>query len=117
MFQAGSLIAREEGVRALWKGLTPFSTQLCAKYALRFSTNAFYQGLMRDKDGNLGNGGRMAAGFAAGVTEALILVTPFEVVKIRLQQQKGLAPWPLVSGTELLRKSGPQSTVLRIVKL
>ena len=54
MFQAGSLIAREEGVRALWKGLTPFSTQLCAKYALRFSTNAFYQGLMRDKDGNLG---------------------------------------------------------------
>lgn len=32
----------------------------------------------------------MAAGFAAGVTEALVVVTPFEVVKIRLQQQKGL---------------------------
>lgn len=27
----------------------------------------------------------------AGITEALIIVTPFEVVKIRLQQQKGLA--------------------------
>ena len=26
----------------------------------------------------------------AGVTEALILVTPFEVVKIRLQQQTGV---------------------------
>lgn len=33
----------------------------------------------------------MMAGFAAGVTEALCIVTPFEVVKIRLQQQKGLA--------------------------
>ena len=31
------------------------------------------------------------AGFSAGITEALIIVTPFEVVKIRLQQQKGLA--------------------------
>lgn len=34
---------------------------------------------------------RAAAGFAAGITEALVIVTPFEVVKIRLQQQKGLA--------------------------
>lgn len=33
----------------------------------------------------------MMAGFAAGVTEALCIVTPFEVVKIRLQQQKGMA--------------------------
>ena len=33
----------------------------------------------------------MAAGFSAGITEALIIVTPFEVVKIRLQQQRGLA--------------------------
>lgn len=27
----------------------------------------------------------------AGITEALVIVTPFEVVKIRLQQQKGLS--------------------------
>ena len=33
----------------------------------------------------------MAAGFMAGVTEALVIVTPFEVVKIRLQQQRGMA--------------------------
>ena len=32
----------------------------------------------------------MGAGFAAGVTEALLIVTPFEVVKIRLQQQQGM---------------------------
>ena len=33
---------------------------------------------------------RLAAGAMAGVTEAVCIVTPFEVVKIRLQQQKGL---------------------------
>ncbi len=33
----------------------------------------------------------MMAGFMAGVTEALVIVTPFEVVKIRLQQQRGMA--------------------------
>ena len=29
------------------------------------------------------------AGLGAGVSEALLIVTPFEVVKTRLQQQKG----------------------------
>lgn len=51
----------------------------------------------------------MAAGFLAGITEALIIVTPFEVVKIRLQQQKGLAK-------EALKYKGPihcAATVLR----
>lgn len=33
----------------------------------------------------------MVAGFSAGITEALVIVTPFEVVKIRLQQQKGMS--------------------------
>lgn len=32
----------------------------------------------------------MFAGFCAGITEALVIVTPFEVVKIRLQQQRGM---------------------------
>lgn len=52
------------------------------------------QRLIRDccwtQNGYLAENRRMAAGFAAGVTEALVVVTPFEVVKIRLQQQKGL---------------------------
>jgi solute carrier family 25 citrate transporter 1 len=43
------------------------------------------------QDGKLSDGRRMLAGFSAGITEALLVVTPFEVVKIRLQQQRGLA--------------------------
>jgi ABC-type nickel/cobalt efflux system permease component RcnA len=51
-------------------------------------TRAHTQNLLRDKDGKLSTGARMGAGFMAGITEALVIVTPFEVVKIRLQQQK-----------------------------
>lgn len=43
------------------------------------------------QDGLLKDNRRMLAGFMAGVTEALVIVTPFEVVKIRLQQQRGLS--------------------------
>ena len=44
-------IIEQEGVKSLWKGLTPFATHLTLKYALRMGTNAFYQGLLRDKVG------------------------------------------------------------------
>eukprot|EP00879_Flechtneria_rotunda_P020846 GHRR01021947.1.p1 GENE.GHRR01021947.1~~GHRR01021947.1.p1 ORF type:complete len:299 (+),score=74.35 GHRR01021947.1:451-1347(+) len=91
IYHCGKTVATEEGVRSLWKGLTPFATHLTLKYALRMSSNSFYQSLLRDKDGRLNDGSRLAAGLAAGVTEAVVIVTPFEVVKIRLQQQKGLA--------------------------
>jgi len=86
---AGRTIAAEEGARSLWKGLTPFATHLTLKYYLRMGTNAVYQNVLRDENGHLTTSRRLAAGFAAGVTEALVIVTPFEVVKIRLQQQKG----------------------------
>ena len=43
------------------------------------------------QDGKLSDVRRMGAGFAAGITEALVIVTPFEVVKIRLQQQRGMS--------------------------
>ena len=49
-----------------------------------------HEGLLL-QDGKLSDVRRMGAGFAAGITEALVIVTPFEVVKIRLQQQRGLS--------------------------
>ncbi|XP_058110297.1 mitochondrial succinate-fumarate transporter 1 [Magnolia sinica] len=97
----GSTVIRTEGLRALWKGLTPFATHLTLKYALRMGSNAIFQSAFKDSHtGHLSNRGRMMSGFGAGVLEALVIVTPFEVVKIRLQQQKGLS-------TELLKYKGP----------
>ena len=108
-----SQTAEQEGARALWKGLTPFATHLSLKYMLRFATNAVYQNALRDERGELSQRARLAAGFGAGVTEALVIVTPFEVVKIKLQAQKGLATsqlrykGPLHCAAEVVRESGP----------
>ncbi|KAK9842466.1 hypothetical protein WJX81_001453 [Elliptochloris bilobata] len=109
IWNCGKQIIEQEGVRSLWKGLTPFATHLTLKYALRMGTNAFYQSLLRDKDNKLSDGRRMAAGFAAGITEALIIVTPFEVVKIRLQQQHG-------QDKAMLKYKGPVHAAVTIVR-
>lgn len=126
VYNCGSTIIKEEGARSLWKGLTPFAGNLTLKYFLRFGTNAFYQNALRDKDGKLTDVRRMGAGFAAGVTEALLIVTPFEVVKIRLQQQQGidksklLYKGPLHCASTIIKEegmrglwSGASPTVLR----
>lgn len=54
----------------------------------------------------------MAAGFLSGTTEAFFIVTPFEVVKIRLQHQKGLDKaalkyhGPIHCATTIIREEG-----------
>lgn len=75
----GTTVARAEGVRALWKGLTPFATHLTLKYALRLGSNAVLQSAFKDPTtGKVSAHGRLASGFGAGVIEALLIVTPFE---------------------------------------
>lgn len=80
IIHCGATVSRTEGVRALWKGLTPFATHLTLKYALRMGSNAVLQGAFKDaKTGKVSNHGRLISGFGAGVLEALVIVTPFEV--------------------------------------
>ncbi|MQM14993.1 hypothetical protein Taro_047930 [Colocasia esculenta] len=75
----GSTVCRTEGVRALWKGLTPFATHLTLKYALRMGSNALFQSAFKDSEtGVISQRGRLMSGFGAGVLEALVIVTPFE---------------------------------------
>ncbi|KAI4299603.1 hypothetical protein L6164_033046 [Bauhinia variegata] len=73
-------------------------------------SNAVLQSAFKDPEsGKLSSQGRLLSGFGAGVLEALVIVTPFEVVKIRLQQQKGLSP-------ELLKYKGPVHCAQMIIK-
>ncbi|PRQ42892.1 putative mitochondrial carrier protein [Rosa chinensis] len=110
IIHCGTTVARTEGVRALWKGLTPFATHLTLKYALRMGSNAVLQGAFKDaQTGKVSNHGRFISGFGAGVLEALVIVTPFEVVKIRLQQQRGLSH-------ELLKYKGPVHCARTIIR-
>ncbi|KAF3948632.1 hypothetical protein CMV_025395 [Castanea mollissima] len=110
IIHCGTTITRSEGVRALWKGLTPFATHLTLKYTLRMGSNAMFQSAFKDSEsGKISNKGRLLSGFGAGVLEALAIVTPFEVVKIRLQQQRGLSP-------ELLKYKGPVHCARLIIR-
>ncbi|XP_048225740.1 mitochondrial succinate-fumarate transporter 1 [Ricinus communis] len=110
IIHCGKTVSRTEGVRALWKGLTPFATHLTLKYALRMGSNALFQSAFKDSEtGKISNRGRVLSGFGAGVLEALAIVTPFEVVKIRLQQQKGLSP-------DLLKYKGPVHCARMIIR-
>lgn len=80
IIHCGTTIIRNEGVRAMWKGLTPFSMHLTLKYALRMGSNAVLQSAFVDlQTGNISQHGRLLSGFGAGVLEALVIVTPFEV--------------------------------------
>jgi solute carrier family 25 citrate transporter 1 len=110
IWHCGSTIIEREGARALWKGLTPFATHLTLKYTLRMGSNALFQVALADAEtGKLSTAGRFTAGFGAGVLEAVVVVTPFEVVKIRLQQQRGV-------GRELLKYKGPVHCAATIVR-
>jgi solute carrier family 25 citrate transporter 1 len=56
--------------------------------AIRFSSFEAYKGfLAQPETGKPSTGGVFLAGLGAGVTEAVMVVTPMEVVKIRLQAQ------------------------------
>lgn len=46
--------------------------------------------MLSDKDGHVTVSKGLLAGLGSGITEAILIVTPFEVIKTRLQQQKGL---------------------------
>ena len=90
IIHCGSTIVQNEGVRALWKGLTPFATHLTLKYALRMGSNAVLQSAFKDSEtGKLSPQGRLLSGFGAGVLEALIIVTPFEVRFIGFKIEHG----------------------------
>lgn len=62
-------------------------TGIIPKMAIRFSSYEWYKQLLASPDGTITGRGTFLAGLAAGVTEAVAVVTPMEVIKIRLQAQ------------------------------
>jgi len=89
-FNCLSTIVREEGVRSLYKGLTPFVTHLTLKYALRLGSFGVFRNAITPSKEESSLTRTFIAGLAAGAFEAVVVVTPFEVIKTRLQKQKGM---------------------------
>src|SRR4051812_25019550 len=87
-YATGQAIYLKEGRLALYKGLGAVLTGIVPKMAIRFSSFEAYKNMLADPTTHAVSArGTFLAGLAAGVTEAVAVVTPMEVVKIRLQAQ------------------------------
>ncbi|KAJ6631431.1 mitochondrial carrier domain-containing protein [Mycena sp. CBHHK59/15] len=84
----GGMIIRRETPLALYKGFGAVLSGIVPKMATRFASFEQYKGWLADKNtGKTSTSGIFIAGLGAGTTEAIVVVTPMEVVKIRLQAQ------------------------------
>lgn len=85
--RTGVEIVKRETPLGLYKGLGAVLTGIVPKMAIRFTSFEWYKQLLAGP-GKKPDGGKIfIAGLAAGVTEAVAVVTPMEVIKIRLQAQ------------------------------
>mmetsp|Transcript_25946 Transcript_25946/g.61559 ORF Transcript_25946/g.61559 Transcript_25946/m.61559 type:complete len:414 (-) Transcript_25946:526-1767(-) len=82
-------IVQREGFLALYKGLTAVYTGIIPKMAIRFVSFEFYKEKLGELTGrkNGNTSVTFTAGLASGLTEAVLIVTPAEVCKIRMQSQ------------------------------
>ncbi|KAL7943514.1 mitochondrial carrier [Trichoderma barbatum] len=86
--KTGVEVVKKETPLALYKGLGAVLTGIVPKMAIRFTSFEWYKQLLADKTtGTVSGKATFLAGLAAGVTEAVAVVTPMEVIKIRLQAQ------------------------------
>ncbi|KIJ51418.1 hypothetical protein M422DRAFT_26834 [Sphaerobolus stellatus SS14] len=92
----GISIVQRESPFSLYKGLGAVLSGIVPKMAIRFASFETYKKWLSNKEtGKAHIGATFFAGLAAGVTEAVAVVTPMEVVKIRLQAQSHSLADPL----------------------
>ncbi|KAF1801050.1 mitochondrial carrier domain-containing protein [Mucor lusitanicus] len=91
----GAKIVRNESFWALYKGLGAVVSGIVPKMAIRFSSFELYKSWMADENGVVSTSSVFLAGLAAGTTEAVLVVSPMDLIKIRLQAQRHSMADPL----------------------
>lgn len=92
----GVHIVKKETPLGLYKGLGAVVTGIVPKMSVRFFSFAEYKALLADKQTGVTSPQNVfLAGLGAGATEAVLVVNPMEVVKIRLQAQQHSLADPL----------------------
>ncbi|WFD03897.1 Mitochondrial succinate-fumarate transporter [Malassezia obtusa] len=88
-FATGVHIVRRESPLGLYKGLGAVVAGIVPKMAIRFMSFEQYKAWLANREtGVTSPQGVFLAGLLAGTTEAVAVVNPMEVVKIRLQAQQ-----------------------------
>jgi hypothetical protein len=85
----GAKIVKNESFWALYKGLGAVVSGIVPKMAIRFSSFELYKSWMADEHGIVSTSSVFVAGLAAGTTEAVLVVSPMDLIKIRLQVKSG----------------------------
>ncbi|KAJ3083112.1 hypothetical protein HDU99_000580 [Rhizoclosmatium hyalinum] len=94
--QVGMQIVQKEGFFSLYKGLGAVMAGIIPKMAIRFSSFEAYKEILADSTTGLTSSvGIFIAGLGAGITESVLVVTPMDIIKIRLQAQKHSMTDPL----------------------
>ena len=84
---------RERGVGGLYRGLPVLLYGSIPKSAVRFGSFESFRKRMADDKGALTPGTRLLCGLGAGVSEAILVVTPMETVKVKfIDDQRSAKP-------------------------
>ncbi|XP_002137236.2 putative tricarboxylate transport protein, mitochondrial [Drosophila pseudoobscura] len=84
---------KQNGFSGLYRGLSVLLLGSIPKSAARFGAFEFFSNKMRDESGELPMTRRFFCGMLAGMTEAVVAVTPMETIKVRfINDQRSAKP-------------------------
>nr|ACO14982.1 tricarboxylate transport protein, mitochondrial precursor [Caligus clemensi] len=83
IFDCAKQTVNERGIRGLYRGLSVLVYGSIPKSAVRFGSFEYFKKQNMDEKGNLSPGSRLLCGLGAGVSEAILAVTPMETVKVK----------------------------------
>ncbi|KAN0080254.1 Mitochondrial carrier domain containing protein [Tylopilus felleus] len=75
---------REKGITGLYSGCSALIVGNAIKAGVRFVSYDYFKGLLADPQGKVSAPKSLVAGLGAGMTEAIIAVTPSETIKTKL---------------------------------
>jgi len=83
IWDCGKQTVQTNGIRGLYRGLPVLIYGSIPKSAVRFGAFEQFKKIMVDDKGNLSPGSRLLCGLGAGISEAILAVTPMETVKVK----------------------------------
>ncbi|CAG8448500.1 6655_t:CDS:2 [Ambispora gerdemannii] len=103
-------IIKSEGFGRLYRGILPPILVEAPKRAIKFSANEQYSSILKNiyNTNKMSQGMSIMGGIGAGCTEAVVIV-PFELVKIRLQDRNNTGKYngTFDALTKIVKQEGP----------
>jgi len=88
----------EYGIFGFYRGLSPLLYMCIPKAAVRFAAFEELKNMMQDSQGKLTRKQTALAGLGAGVSEAILVVTPMDTLKVKLIHDISIRAQPIYRG-------------------